>query len=94
MFTISNVRQACRRNILKISTILTQDSLVWAQDSLVPSALQHRNYSMNWVPVELDAGWVPFADCMPHLYLIVGCIDEDKGYDAGLGEPGFAEAIE
>lgn len=52
---------------------------------------------MNWVPVEVDAGWVPFADlvgiadCMPHLDLM---IDEDRGCDAGWGEPGFAEAIE
>lgn len=82
---------------MNISTILTQDSLVWAQGSLVPSALQHRNYSMNWVPVEVDAGWVPFADlvdtadCMPHLDLM---IDEDRGCDAGWGEPGFAEAVE
>lgn len=49
---------------------------------------------MNWVQVEVDAEWVPFADCMPRLDLIVGHIDEDRGCDAGLGEPGFAEAIE
>lgn len=91
MFTISNIGLACRRNILNISTILTQDSLVWAQGSLVPSALQHRNYSMNWVLDEVDAGWVPFADCIPHLDLM---LDEDRGCDAGWGEPGFAEAIE
>ncbi len=67
----------------------------------MPSALQHRNYSMNWVPVEADAGWVPLADlvgiadCMPRLDLVVvGNVDEDRGCDAGLGEPGFAEAIE
>lgn len=66
----------------------------------MPSALQHRNYSMNWVPVEADAGWVPFADlvgiadCMPHLDLIEVNIDGDRGCDAGLGEPGFAEAID
>ena len=66
----------------------------------MPSALQHRNYSMNWVPVEVVAGWVPFGDwigvvdCMPHLDLIVGDIDEDRRCIAGLGEPGFAEAIE
>lgn len=56
---------------------------------------------MNWVPVEADAGWVPLADlvgiadCMPRLDLVVvGNVDEDRGCDAGLGEPGFAEAIE
>lgn len=27
----------------------------------MPSALQHRNYSMNWVPVEVFAGLVPLA---------------------------------
>lgn len=61
----------------------------------MPSALQHRNYSMNWVPVEADAGWVPLADCMPRLDLVVvGNVDEDRRCDAGLGEPEFAEAIE
>lgn len=66
----------------------------------MPSALQHRNYSMNWVPAEVVAGWVPFADlvgtadCMPRLDLIVGDIDEGRRCNAGLGEPEFAEAIE
>lgn len=80
--------------------LLTQDSLVWAQGNLVPSDLQHRSYSMNWVPVEVVAGLVPLArlvgaaDCMPRLDLIVGDIDEDTKYNAGSEEPGFAEAIE
>lgn len=80
--------------------LLTQDSLVWAQGSLVPSALQHRSYSMNWVPAEVVAGLVPLAglvgtaDCMPRLDLIVGDIDEDRRYNAGSEELEFAEAIE